>query len=923
MLLATALCLYAQQKTELEKAVEEFKIQTRDLGVRPDSPRRRTRAGAGRAAWHGRLFENVRNDVLDAVPHEVVQRGGAKSMLRRNQFGFNISGPAVVPRLVSGRSTYFSLSYEGVRDKVARSFLDTIPTLGERTGDWSETVDAAGSLLPIYDPASTRPNPAFDPAQPVSRENLQYLRDQFPENRIPESRLDPVAQRVLSFYPAPNANVGPFFRNNFFIHAPEINTANGIIARLDQTVEERHRLSFGLNYSNGLVGSARWFPNAANPGPPDRDYHTRRGSVDHVFTVSARTVNTFTFEAASDASNSGPAGEADYPAQIGLRGSRGKLFPAFLIDTYEDIGRANPASRTARNSFVWTDGFSIRRGRHSARVTAQVARYQVNSYGPQYPSGMFRFSPGLTSLPGIVNTGHGFASFVLGLAEYGKMSVVESPSYFRNGTVRLILSDSWEARPGLTFHFGASIDRQEPRTEKFDRQSTVDLDAVNPANGRKGALAVARRGRYGRAFQPVRNRVSPSASFAWNPRGNTRAVVRGAYARSYAQIPVYSGQWGTQAFNGSPTWISPNTQLEPALVVAAGFPAPPRPVPDLSPDAANDTVADLIDMSPRQPTYQSASLSFERELPGSVVATAGLAYSGGKNLLVGNYAANPNAIPLGALAFRDKLNDEDFNRSLRPFPQYKGFEVYSSWPRGRYQRDAAFLRAEKRASAGLTLSLSYEYGKQWDDYSGPYGTQDFFNRDNEWSLTAGANLHRMSLSYIYELPLGSNKPLFSFSDWRRYLADGWSISGLTSFASGDPIALRPMFNNTGGVIPSLRVNLVPGVDPHVENPGPELWFNPAAFDQPPDFTLGNASRTHPSLRGPISQNHDLSLAKRLPLAPDRAVEFSAVGMNFLNHANWNDPDPVIGPADAPNVNAGKIIGSRGGRVIQLGLRLTF
>jgi hypothetical protein len=48
-----------------------------------------------------------------------------------------------------------------------------------------------------------------------------------------------------------------------------------------------------------------------------------------------------------------------------------------------------------------------------------------------------------------------------------------------------------------------------------------------------------------------------------------------------------------------------------------------------------------------------------------------------------------------------------------------------------------------------------------------------------------------------------------------------------------------------------------------------------------------------------------------------------VGLNFLNHANWNTPDPVIGPANAPNVNAGKIIGSRGGRVIQLGARISF
>ncbi len=909
-------------KTEIQKAVEEFKALTRELGVRPGAPKRRS-GGTRGPRWHGRLYENLRNDFLDAVPHEVRQRGLDVSTLRRNQFGVNVSGPVIIPWLYDGgRRTYFSVSYEGVREKVSRSYLRTVPILPERTGDWSQTVDSAGNPLPIFDPQSTRLNPDYDPSRPVDTDNLQYLRDQFPENRMPATRLDPVVQKALAYYPSPNTNVGPFFRNNFFIHAPEVNTANGMITKLDHTVRERHRLSFGLNYSNGLVGSAEWFPNGANPGPPAREYRSRRASTDWVFTISPRTVNTLTFEAESDTSESGLDDETDYPALLGFRGSPSKVFPAFFYEDYVDMGRSYPASKNVRNAYVWTNGFSARRGPHSARVTAQYVQRQVNSYWPQFPSGLMRFSPGLTSLPGIVNTGHGFASFVLGLADYGKLSMVGSPSYFRQSLARVIVSDSWEVRTGLTLAFSANIERQGSRVEKFDRQSTVALDVLNPSNGRKGALVTANSG-YGRAFQPVRFRVHPSASLAWNPRGDTKTVIRASYGRSYAQIPIYFGQWGTQAFNGFPTWLSENVQLDPALTVAGGFPKPPRPVPDVRPDAANDTIADLIDMSVRQPTYQSAGVSMEREFAGGFVVTAGFSYAGGKNLLVGNWAANPNAIPLWALEFRDQLNDETFNRSLRQFPQYKGFEVGGLWPRGRYQRDGGYVRVDRRTSGGLTVSGSYEYAKQWDDYSGPYGTQDFFNRDNEWSLTAGLNPHRFSFTYVYELPLGANKPFFSFSDWRRHLVDGWSLSGASSLSSGEPLALHPMFNNTGGVVTALNVNVVPGVDPHVANPGPDMWFNPAAFDQPADFTVGNASRTHPSLRGPIFQNHDLSLTKRFPLRADRSMEFSAVGLNWLNHANWSDPDTTIGPASSPNVNAGKIIGSRGGRVVQLGLRLTF
>ena len=283
---------------------------------------------------------------------------------------------------------------------------------------------------------------------------------------------------------------------------------------------------------------------------------------------------------------------------------------------------------------------------------------------------------------------------------------------------------------------------------------------------------------------------------------------------------------------------------------------------------------------------------------------------------------NLNAIHPDKLAYRDQLNDETFNRSLRHYPQFKGLDLYSNYPGGKYKRNAGYLRVEKRTTRGFSLSGYYEFSKQMDDYSGS-GSQDFFNRRNEWAISSYNAPHRLSLNYVYELPLGASKPFLNFSGWRRFLVDGWSVSGTTWVSSGEPVRLFPMFNNTGGVLTSLRVNLVPGIDPHVPNPGPELWFNPDAFDQPPDFTLGDSSRTHPSLRNPGSQNHDLSLTKRFALAKDRTMEFSAVGFNFINQANWNDPDGDIGPANARNVNAGKIIGSRGGRVIQLGIRYSF
>lgn len=906
----------ASKSTELDRAIAIFKSESANLGLRGESGTVNGPAQKGnsqKSRWHGRLFENFRNNFLDAVPHEVVQRGGQQGLLRRNQFGFNVTGPVVIPKFYRGdRATFFTFTFEGVREKIGRSYLRTIPTLPERRGDWSSSVDSSGVQLPVYDSTSTAPNPAYKPSQAVSESNLQYLRTPFPGNRIPEARLDPTAQRAASNYPAPNSNAGPFFRNNLFVFAPESNSANGTIARVDHTVNDKNRLAFNLTNSTGLDGAATLIPTAANPGSVVVDRRSRRASVEHVLTASSRNVNTLSFAASTS--------QFSYRNEAGAGKSP---FPFYRMTPYLALGRAFPASRSARNTFVLSDGFSTRRGKHRLALNGQWIHEQVNIFSPQYPSGYFLFSAGLTSLPGIVNTGHAFASFLLGGADYAERTIVASPSYFRKCRNQVSFNDQWELEKGLTLTISATIDGSGPRTEKFNRQSTVSPKVLNPVNSRPGALIVAGRDGQGRGFQPYLWKLEPSASLAWNVMGDTKTVARVSYDRSYSPIPVYTTQWGTQAFNGVVSWVSPNNQLQPAVTLAQGLSSGSRTFPNLGLDSANDTVADFVEPTGRQPTYTSARLSMERSFPGQTVLTVGAGHANGRNLLLSNSGSNPNAIPLSALQARDQLNNESFRRERRPFPQYQRFDVYSAWPEGRYRRNATYARFEKRSSSGLSFSAFYEFSKQMDNYSGPYGVQDYYHRENEWSLTSSNTPHRVSLNYVYELPFGPNRLLFTAGGWPRYLFEGWSLSAVTTISSGEPVALRPQFNNTGGVVDGLNVNVVAGVNPHVANQGPERWFNPSAFSQPNDFTTGTASRTHPSLRMPGNQNHDLSVNKRISLTPERSIELTAVGLNFVNLANWTDPDTMIGPASAPNVNAGRIIGSRGGRVIQLGFRYSF
>lgn len=908
----------------LEQAAEEFKVLTQERGLRSDSSSVNKRTSTSRAAIHGRIYENFRNDRLDATPHEVVQRGGDRNMLRRNQFGFNVGGPVVIPRVFDGsRTTFFNVSYEGVRETIGRSFLRTIAIAPERTGNFSQTVDNAGAPLPIFDPNSTRPNPNFDPAQDISENNLQYLRDPFPANTIPASRIDPVAARSVAYYPLPNSDAGPFFRNNYFVFSPERNRADGMIFRVDHAPAEAHRITFNGSFTNGLAVSPRYFDTIADSNSNDRQFRARRGILDWTFTKSASTINTLTFDVNSDRSINGRPDQENAVDEIGLAGPLGGAFPVFRFSPYLGMGRNSPVSVYSHNYFTLSESFSTRAGKHRLRAAATTRRTQVNAYMPENPAGSFQFGPSITSLPGIVNTGHGFASFLLGNAESASATITTNPSYWRGRTVSLSLRDNYEFSRSLNFTISGTMEISLPRTEKYDRFSTVSMEEINPENGQKGALVFASQNGQGRSFQPVRVRPETSFGFAWNPRGNPKSVVRGSYGLSFTTVPVYTTQWPSQGFIGTPTFISPNIQLQPALVLREGMPDLSHPLPDLRPEAANNTAAGLVESTGAQPMYQSAGISFEREFPGQSIVSVNLGHARGQRLFVSGSAANPNAVPLDNLEYRDALNTEAFRRTLRPYPQYQRFDVHSSWPVGNYKRNAGSVRVEKRSSSGLTMNATYEWSKQMDDYSGPYGIQDFYNRSNEWSLTSSNNPHRISLSYNYELPFGSKKAFLAYSDWRRFVVDGWTVSGITSLQSGEPLALRPQFNNTGGIVDSLRVNLVPGSDPTVSSQGPDLWFNPAAFDQPADFTLGNGPRTHPYILNPGGQNHDVSVTKRISLTTESSLEVMATGFNFTNTGNWSDPDNVIGPATAPNVNAGKIIGSVGGRVIQLGMRLSF
>src|SRR5262249_41321504 len=148
-------------------------------------------------------------------------------------------------------------------------------------------------------PRSTKPNPAFDPSKPVSLTNLQFIREQFQCNGVLNvicpDRINPVAQKLLAFYPKPN-NVSPGsepWRNNF---ADIPNIANhkfkNWIFKIDQNISDKDKVFFRYGYNNRA--EIRW-TNGITSGPAqDGQLPLNRinyaGVADWVHTFNGRMI---------------------------------------------------------------------------------------------------------------------------------------------------------------------------------------------------------------------------------------------------------------------------------------------------------------------------------------------------------------------------------------------------------------------------------------------------------------------------------------------------------------------------------------------------------------------------------------------------------------------------------------------------------
>jgi hypothetical protein len=170
-----------------------------------------TKSGGNRV--HGSLFEFVRNDLFDAPPFNFTSIAVQKAKLRRDQFGGNLSGPVTIPKLYSGRDrTFFLLSLESFREVDGTTATGLVPTLLERTGDFSQSGPIVNGLpTPYYfhNPKMSTKVLCAPPAPPALPKPSQVAGCLYPAPYYKIPALDSVAKNLLQYYPSPNLKCAP------------------------------------------------------------------------------------------------------------------------------------------------------------------------------------------------------------------------------------------------------------------------------------------------------------------------------------------------------------------------------------------------------------------------------------------------------------------------------------------------------------------------------------------------------------------------------------------------------------------------------------------------------------------------------------------------------------------------------------------
>ncbi|HAX43565.1 MAG TPA: hypothetical protein DCY80_13540, partial [Solibacterales bacterium] len=857
-----------------------------------------TRSGTNE--FHGSAYEFFRNDALDARNFFAAR----KAPLRYNIFGFTAGGPVVKNK------TFFFTSNEWQKQRVGVPRLYTVPTAAQRTGDFSQSFTAAGAPVTIYDPATTRQ----DPANPA-----RTIRDPFPGNVIPTGRFDPVARQFLSYYPDPNRAASNLAgANNFGRNGSTNLNLTTWTTKVDHALTDSQRLSFRLVLHDFPTDTTPTFDNpAADPAGVVTDRRAYSFLVNHVSNFGSRLVNDLRFNYQPRRfRNDTLSIDGDWPNQLGLRGVSGSAFPQVTAAGFVNLGAGNQQriQTPIRDTHI-VNVASLLLKSHSLKFGGEGRFGQNVDDLNSLASGSIGFGPQTTALPATGGGGNAIASLLLGTALSGRILDTDIIDR-RSSYYALFVQDDWKVTPNFTLNLGLRWEAHTPRVDANDRQNSFDLSAINPVSGTPGVVTFAGQDGLGsRVYRGDYNNFAPRIGIAWRPFQKRNLLVRTGYG-VYFGPPIPGSNTASAGYETSGDFASPDNGATPAFLVRNGFPATNPLIRDsrfgaVVPGQPVRFAPTFIGQDRNLGYSQQWNFSLQQEFRGNVIAE--LAYLGNVGHKLPAPDTNINQV-------RPELLGPGNAQLRRPFPQFGNVTLLTPmWGNSSYH--GLNLKVEKRFSNGLNFLTNYTWSKFIDDVASsfevgavPSGYQDFYNRGADRSLAGNDVRHRLAASSVYELPWGRGRKFLREGALSTFLG-GWNLGGILIAQAGSPYGLVTQNNTSNAFAPGpQRVHLLsnPALPASERTTG--RYFNTSAVAAPAPFTFGGSSRA--ILTGPGLFNLDVSLLKNFRFRETGNVQFRAEATNLTNRANFDEPGRALGsPA------FGVISQALPARILQLGLKI--
>jgi hypothetical protein len=901
---------------------------------------------SGTNQFHGGAFDYFVNEFLNAgTPFTNDGNGGLlRPRQRRNDWGFSLGGPVVLPKLYDGHNkAFFFFNFEHYGETtVTNNVSTTVPTAAYRIGDFSKALTGRnlgtdGLGRPILE------NTVYDPNTDFVSNGLRY-RNPFDGNIIPITRLDSVALKIQNLIPSPLGPASSQLINNYLptYANPKYTLIPSV--KSDYQLSSKTKISgfWSLNRqdnpNNGLMPAP-----IRNSQPRLVNSNTYRLNFDQTITPTLllHFGGGYVTTHINDHSD-----RFDSAQQLGFTGTYSTLFPVIGGLSGAQGGMAagmGPGNQihliyrkpTGNTSLTWV------RNNHTLKFGGE---YMVNGYQmfqETYTNGWLTYSPNETGLPALSGVslastvGYSYASFLLGAVDNG-YNAVPVVNHMGAHSVSGFAQDSWKVTRKLTIDYGLRYDFSTYLQDGNGYYLIFSPSTPNPnAGGRLGAI-------IGEGYGGGRCNCNYSKNypFAFGPRAGVayqltpKTVLRVGAGVSYyktdnnnlglssvSQYAYTTASYGDPAYltrNGMPYKLTfpnfdPGQGLFPGVLGSApqqqdqnaGRPARQMQWSvGVQREVMKDLVVEATYVGNRGAWWNSGGLICPNCVtPQSLTQLGFDLNSATDRTLLASPINTPAAAARGFFSpYAGFPPTATVAQTLRPFPQYGNLANWHWVPIGDTWYESLQMKATKRLTHGLEFGSAFTWAKQLtsgveDDFGrgGGVVVNDVFNRRNQKALSSYDQPFQLVLSGSYTTPRWSRSGAgFKALSW---VARDWQIGTLLRYASGLPIAAPSSTNSLATYLfQGTLFNRVPGVplftqdlNCHCFDPSRTFVLNKAAWSNPAPGQWGTAAAYYSDYRYQRRPVENLSFGRNFHIRERASLQVRAEFTNAFNRTEATYP----------------------------------